>query len=290
MANLGTRVAGGVAVGVPLGTVGVGRTGMKQANPDTAVSIALCNLTVGYNRHPALHHLDLVIPSGALVAVVGPNGAGKSTLLKTLAGELRPMSGQVRGLPARVAYMPQRSTLDVSFPVSVWDMVAMGLWHRMGACGGMTEAMRDECSSVLDRVGLAGFEDRDLDALSGGQLQRALFARLTLQDAQLVLLDEPFAAVDAPTKTVLIDVLKHWQAQGKTVLAVTHDLSQALEHFPHTLLLARQWAQFGASRSVLENHWHEALEMPGPFDRDAAVCGRVPAGQALASETEVADV
>lgn len=247
---------------------------MKHSETHLPEGLTLHNLTVGYDRHPALHHLNLRIPKGALVAVVGPNGAGKTTLLRTLAGELSPMSGHVQGLPARVAYLPQRCSLDVTFPVTVWEMVAMGLWHRMGAMGGMTVAMQQECAAALDQVGLTGFEERQVDALSGGQLQRALFARLALQDAALVLLDEPFAAVDAPTKTQLLDVLKHWQMQGKTVLTVTHDLAQAAEHFPSTLLLARQWAEFGPSRAVISTFWHRAIQMPGPFDQDAPVCVR----------------
>jgi zinc/manganese transport system ATP-binding protein len=247
---------------------------MKHSDTQVPEGLVLHNLTVGYDRHPALHHLNLCIPKGALVAVVGPNGAGKTTLLRTLAGELSPMSGHVQGLPASVAYLPQRCSLDVSFPVSVWEMVAMGLWHRMGAMGGMTAAMRRECAAALEQVGLTGFENRHVDALSGGQLQRALFARLALQDATLVLLDEPFAAVDAPTKNQLLGVLKHWQTQGKTVLTVTHDLAQAAEHFPSTLLLARQWAEFGHSREVISTFWHQAMQMPGPFDQDALVCVR----------------
>jgi zinc/manganese transport system ATP-binding protein len=206
----------------------------------TLPMIRLDNLTLGYDRHPAVHHVSARIAPGSLLALVGPNGAGKSTLIKALAGELRPISGSVSGLTGqRSAWLPQHSALDPSFPIDVRRMVAMGLWHRVGALGRFTAEHLRLCDEALAAVGLTGFESRGLDTLSGGQLQRALFARLILQDAPVVLLDEPFAAVDNRTSTDLLALLHRWQDQGKTVIVVLHDLAQVRAHFPLTLLLAR---------------------------------------------------
>jgi zinc/manganese transport system ATP-binding protein len=240
----------------------------------TTPAIELDNLTLGYERHPAVHHLSLRIEPGSLAAVVGPNGAGKSTLVKALAGALRPISGALRGLAGqRIGWLPQHGGLDTSFPVNVRDMVAMGLWHRVGALGRFTAGHRALCNQALADVGLTGFETRGLDTLSGGQLQRALFARLILQDAPVVLLDEPFAAIDQRTTADLLALLQRWRQAGKTVIAVLHDQSQVRSHFPLTLLLARQLVAWGPTAEVLTDaHWARALQMREPFDEHAPVC------------------
>jgi zinc/manganese transport system ATP-binding protein len=248
-----------------------------QAHPDAAScppAIALRNLTLGYEQHPAVHHLSITIDPGSLVAVVGPNGAGKSTLVKALAGQLRPIEGWVEGLEHhRVAWLPQHSGVDRSFPISVQELVMLGLWHEVGALGRFTPAHHAACHRALDAVGLLGFEGRSIDTLSGGQMQRALFARLILQDAPVVLLDEPFAAVDQRTTDDLLALLHRWHAQGKTVVAVLHDLSQVRAHFPQTLLLAREPVAWGATAEVLTpTHWQRALRMQEPFDDDAPLC------------------
>jgi zinc/manganese transport system ATP-binding protein len=236
-------------------------------------AITLRNLTLGYDKHPAVHHVSLTIESGALVAIVGPNGAGKSTLIKALAGQLRPLQGTLAGLGQRIAYLPQQSAMDRSFPVSVQDMVAMGLWHEVGALGRFSAAQLQRCREALAQVGLAGFEKRALDTLSGGQFQRALFARLMLQDAPVVLLDEPFAAVDARTTADLVALLHRWHDAGKTVVAVLHDLSQVREHFPQTMMIARELIAWGDTAEVLvEAHWQRAQAMHEAFDELAPVC------------------
>jgi zinc/manganese transport system ATP-binding protein len=239
-----------------------------------APTINLSDLTLGYERHPAVHHLSLRITPGALVAVVGPNGAGKSTLVKALAGVLAPLSGHIEGLQREhIAWLPQHSELDTSFPIDVRGMVATGLWREVGALERFTVAHRQRCDVALAAVGLSGFETRGLDTLSGGQLQRALFARLILQDAPVVLLDEPFAAVDQRTTADLLTLLHGWQRQGRTVIAVLHDIAQVREHFPQTLLLAREPVAWGATAEVLTDaNWARAQSLHEPFDEQASEC------------------
>ena len=238
--------------------------------------IRLDNLTLGYDRHPAVHHLSAEIPAGALVAVVGPNGAGKSTLLKGLAGELRPIGGRIvlPELPAGgLAYMPQRGEIDHSFPVSVFDVVAMGLWHEIGAFGGLSREQRGRVRAALAAVGMAGFEARPIGSLSGGQLQRARFARLMLQDAPLILLDEPFAAIDSRTVDDLVALILGWHAEGRTILTVVHDLEQVRRHFPTALLLSREPVAFGPTAQVLTPELlARARRLSEAFDEDAPEC------------------
>ncbi len=236
------------------------------------------DLTLGYDRHPAVHRLSSRITAGSLTAVVGPNGAGKSTMLKGVSGALRPLEGQIvfDGLTRNeVAYLPQQSDVDRSFPISVADLVAMGLWQEIGGFGGVRSTHRTHVAEAISAVGLIGFEDRLIGSLSGGQIQRALFARLLLQDARLVLLDEPFSAVDPETMADLISVVQHWHGEGRTVLAVLHDLDTVRAHFPHTLMLARELVAHGPTAQVLtaENQFR-ARQMceacPGP----PHTCGR----------------
>jgi zinc/manganese transport system ATP-binding protein len=213
-----------------------------------------------------------------LVAVVGPNGAGKSTLIKALAGAIAPLTGQIEGLaPDRIAWLPQHSELDTRFPIDVRGLVATGLWRQLGPLGRLRASHRQSCEAALAAVGLSGFGSRGLDTLSGGQLQRALFARLILQDAPVVLLDEPFAAVDNRTSTDLLALLHRWQQQGKTVIVVLHDLAQVRAHFPITLLLARELVAYGATAEVLTTtNWTQAQRMQEAFDDDAPRCETLP--------------
>ena len=238
--------------------------------------IRLDNLTLGYDRHPAVHHLSGEIPAGALVAVVGPNGAGKSTLLKGLAGELRPIGGRIvlsELPPGGLAYMPQRSEIDHSFPISVFEVVAMGLWHEIGAFGGLSLSQRERVRAALAAVGMSGFESRPIGSLSGGQLQRARFARLMLQDAPLILLDEPFAAIDSRTVDDLVALILGWHAEGRTILTVVHDLEQVRRHFPTALLLSREPVAFGPTAQVLTPELlARARRLSEAFDEDAPEC------------------
>lgn len=236
--------------------------------------LVLDDLTLGYERHPAVHHLHLRVEPGMLVAVVGPNGAGKSTLLKGLAGLMPPLQGRIDG-PARrhIAYMPQTADIDRSFPITVFDLVAMGLWRETGALGWISRSQRQRCQQALATVGLSEFGHRTLDTLSGGQFQRALFARLLLQDASLLLLDEPFSAVDDRTTTELTAVLHQWQNEGRTVLAVLHDLALVRQHFDHVLLLAREALAWGHPDEVLTpERLAQARGLHEAFDDSAPLC------------------
>lgn len=225
--------------------------------------IELRDVALGYGRQAVLRDVNLRLEPGAMVAVVGPNGAGKSTLVKALAGLVRPLRGRIEGLAGlRVAYMPQQGTLERSFPATVFELAALGLWHEAGALGGLSAAQRARCHAALAQVGLQALAQRGLHELSGGQLQRALFARLALQDAPVLLLDEPFAAMDERTCLDLLALMRNWQQQGKTVLAVLHDMAQVRRAFPQTLMLAGRVLAYGPTQAVLtaENLRHMRAE------------------------------
>ena len=234
------------------------------------------DLTLGYNRHPAVHHLNGEIRVGALLAVVGPNGAGKSTLFRGIVGTLKPLAGAIRlnGLRAReIAYLPQVADIDRSFPITVLDFVALGLWARRGAFGGISRADRSLIEKALAVVGLTGFEARTIGTLSGGQMQRILFARLILQDASVIVLDEPFNAVDAKTSADLLDLVLRWHDERRTVLAALHDEDLVRKHFPETLLLAREPVAWGATTDALTiENLTRARQMCEAFDDAAAAC------------------
>jgi zinc/manganese transport system ATP-binding protein len=234
------------------------------------------DVTLGYDRHPAVHHLDGEVAKGALLAVVGPNGAGKSTLFRGLAGILKPLAGSIDlgGLDIRdIAYLPQSVDIDRTFPISVFDLVATGLWRRTGFFGGMGRAERDKITQALAAVGLNGFENRTIGTLSGGQMQRMLFARVLLQDARLIVLDEPFNAIDAKTSADLLALVRRWHGEGRTVLAALHDMDLVRGNFPETLLLARGPVAWGATAQVLTaENLTEARRMCEAFDETAAAC------------------
>ncbi|MCA6216438.1 ATP-binding cassette domain-containing protein [Ideonella sp. B7] len=190
---------------------------------------------------------------GTLTAVIGPNGAGKSTLLEALAGELAPSEGRIVRAPGlRLGYLPQATRLDRQFPLQVQEVVALGLWPHIGPWGGLDGRARQRVDQALTEVGLAGLGQRPLQTLSTGQFQRMLFARLLAQEAQLLLLDEPFAAMDERTTVELLGLLQRWQAQGRTVVAVLHDLTQVREHFSHTLLLGGAQPVWSTTAAALQ--------------------------------------
>jgi zinc/manganese transport system ATP-binding protein len=239
-------------------------------------SIRFEDLTLGYERHPAVHHLNGAIPAGSLLAVVGPNGSGKSTLLKGVMGVLRPFAGRIRFDGVRrdeIAYLPQQMDIDRNFPITVFDMVSLGLWREIGLFAGLGRARVEKVEEALASVGLAGFERRTIGSLSSGQLQRVLFARLLLRDAPIILLDEPFTAIDAKTAADLMALVRRWHGEDRTVVAVLHDLTQVRENFPHSLLLARTAVSWGKTDEVLTGeNLRRALQLCEAWDDQADVC------------------
>jgi zinc/manganese transport system ATP-binding protein len=191
-------------------------------------------------------------------------------------GVLKPLSGGIDlcGLRARdIAYLPQAAEIDRSFPISVYDLVAMGLWRQAGLFGGIGRDERDRIEHAIMAVGLSGFEERPIGTLSGGQMQRTLFARLLLQDAQVIVLDEPFNAIDAKTAADLLDLVQRWHAEERTVLAALHDLDVVRQHFPETLLLAREPVAWGNTADVLTaENLLKARRMCEAFDEQAEAC------------------
>ncbi len=241
-----------------------------------SAAVRLRDLKVAYRGHLAVHHLSGEFVAGRLAAVIGPNGAGKSTLMAAMAGTCRDFQGDLDCPPsAQVAYLPQAASLDRSVPVTVHEVVAMGLWPRLGSLRGLDDAGRTSIDRALAAVGLTGFERRLIGELSAGQAQRVLFARVLVQDARLVLLDEPFNAIDARTTADLLAVLQGWRREARTVIAVLHDLEQVREHFDDALLLAREAVAWGPVAQVLRaEHLSQARRMAEAWDADAAVCRR----------------
>jgi len=249
--------------------------------------VALDNLTVSYQQHAALHHISGRFEAGSLTAVVGPNGAGKSTLLKSIMGLTPIDAGSITvSVPRqRIAYLPQLAEIDRGFPIDVVDCVQLGFWGECAAWSSITSQMAQRTSEALREVGLEGFDRRAVGTLSSGQLQRVLFARLMVQDADLVLLDEPFNAIDARTTAALIALVHKWHAGRRTVVAVLHDDQQVRAHFPDTLLIARELVGWGPTASVLtQDAARRARAMAEAWDESAEYCqiDSKPVGRVLA--------
>jgi zinc/manganese transport system ATP-binding protein len=217
-----------------------------------ADGVLLRKVTVRYGRRVALEAVSGQFQPGSLTAVVGSNGAGKSTLLEAIAGLVRLAGGAVSGTARRrMAYLPQVMAIDRDYPLTVAELIMIGGWREFGAFGSPGNAVRERAVTAAERVGLAGRLGRPIGEMSVGELQRALFARLILQDAALILLDEPLAAVDTPTISVLLDQVSRWHEEGRTVIAVLHDLDTVRTFFPATLVLARRCLAWGATASAL---------------------------------------
>lgn len=244
--------------------------------------LTFTNVTFGYDGHPAIHHLSGQLAGGSMTAVLGANGSGKSTLLKGAVGLLKPLDGAIAlSDSVRTAYLPQRSEIDRSFPARVVDLVSLGLWPSRGLLGRHTAEDRKRVAEAIAAVGLSGFETRPIETLSGGQFQRALFARVMLQDAGLILLDEPFNAIDDRTVDHLIELIRAWRDQGRTVLVVLHDFELARRYFPQTLLLARRPIAWGPTADVLtEANLRQMRAFDEAWRDDAPWCGDdKPAGE-----------
>ena len=213
--------------------------------------VLLRDVTVRYGRRVALEAVSGEFASGSLTAVVGANGAGKSTLLAAIAGVVRPAAGVVSRAARRLAYLPQLAAFDRDYPLSVTELITLGGWREFGAFRSPGIALRARAAAAAETVGLAGRLARPIGELSAGELQRALFARLMLQDAAVILLDEPFAAVDAQSMSMLLDQVTRWHREGRTVIAVMHDLVLVRSCFPSTLVLARRCLAWGKTEAAL---------------------------------------
>jgi manganese/zinc/iron transport system ATP- binding protein len=234
------------------GTAVVGLRDHPESSP-----LSIHDMTVAYQRRPVLWDVDFIAPPGRLVAIVGPNGAGKSTLIKAALDLIPKVSGDVRvfGRPyreqrARVAYVPQRTSVDWDFPVSALDVVATGLYRRIGWFRPVTRHWRTMARVALDRVGLADYASRQISQLSGGQQQRVFLARALVQNADLYLMDEPFAGVDAATERAIVILLQELRSAGQTALVVHHDLPTVTEYFDEVLLLNMRLVAAGPVREV----------------------------------------
>ena len=208
------------------------------------VPLSIYDLTVAYHRKPVIWDVSFDLPAGQLIGIVGPNGAGKSTLLKASMDLIQRASGRVRVFGEtyrvnrhRVGYVPQRESVDWQFPVSALDVVAMGLYDQIGWCRPVRKQHRDQARDALHRVGIGDLADRQISQLSGGQQQRTFLARALVQDADLYLMDEPFAAVDAATERAIVEILRDLKSRGKTAAVIHHDLQTVPEYFDYVVLL-----------------------------------------------------
>ena len=238
------------------------------------MTIIIDDLTVTYDHHPAIHHLSATIAQGEWLGIVGPNGAGKSTLLKTMAGQINSYEGHIDGLTSEtVAYLPQQAQIDTSFPITVFDLVTTGFWQELGFSSSLSDRQYEQSHQALAAVGLEGFEGRLIGTLSGGQLQRSLFARVLLQNQPIILLDEPFNAIDTKTLADLTQVVKHWHKDERTVIMVTHDLDYVREFCPKALILARECVSLGKTSDVLtDDNLARARVVAEAFDENADWC------------------
>jgi len=219
-----------------------GQVSQKQGLEESPLAIR--GLTVSYGQKPAVFSVDMTVEAGKMTAIIGPNGAGKSTMLKAALGIVPPVSGQIQvfGKPldaqrARIAYVPQRASVDWDFPTRVIDVVLMGLYRELGLLGRLRSDHKVKAMDCLDRVGMGDFATRQIGQLSGGQQQRVFLARALAQGADLYLLDEPFAGVDAATEKAIISVLKALREAGKTVVVVHHDLATVADYFDNVFLI-----------------------------------------------------
>jgi manganese/zinc/iron transport system ATP- binding protein len=229
----------------------------SSTKTDPAPVVSVRGLTVSYGQRPVLRSVSFDVQRGNLVGIVGPNGAGKSTLLKAMLGLIEAESGTViiDGRPAsdcrdRVAYVPQTEAVDWDFPVTVFDVVLMGRYGRLGWFSRPGRADRVAAAEALALVGMEDFRDRHIRQLSGGQQQRVFLARALSQQADILLLDEPFAGVDAATEQAIFELIDRLTAEGKTMLVVNHDLS-ILNRFDYVMLLNERVVAFGPTDQVL---------------------------------------
>ena len=222
-------------------------------------ALLLHNLTVTYRHKPAIWNLDFEVPTGRLIGILGPNGSGKTTMLKTIMGLLKPDSGYVKVLGEavdavrdKIAYVPQRSSVDWDFPITVKEVVGMGRYKKGSLLGRISKADKAAAQQAMERVAIQQLGDRQISQLSGGQQQRVFIARALAQGAELYLLDEPFAGVDASTERAVIALLKELRDEGKTVVVVHHDLNTARQYFDYLILLNTRLVAAGPTLDVFQ--------------------------------------
>jgi len=230
---------------------------MSDPQSSDVPALELHDLSVAYHQRPVIYGADLSVPQGKLVGIIGPNGAGKSTLIKAVMDLVPVTSGWVKifGEPyrkakRRVAYVPQRESVDWDFPVSVMDVVLMGRYGRLGLVRRPRKQDREAAELALERVKMSSFANRQISNLSGGQQQRVFLARALAQESDLYLMDEPFTGVDAATESAIVSLLKELKALGKTILVVHHDLTTAERYFDMLLLLNMRVVAFGETKDI----------------------------------------
>ena len=223
----------------------------------TSIPLSVQDLTVAWHRKPVIWDVQFDVAPGQLVGIIGPNGAGKSTLLKAIMDLVPRTSGRIEifGGPwkqnrQRVGYVPQRESVDWDFPVSVLDVVTMGLYGRLGWFRPVRKQHREAAQRALERVGMGALAGRQISQLSGGQQQRTFLARALVQDADLYLMDEPFAAVDAATEQAIVVILREMRAAGKTAVVIHHDLHTVTDYFDSVVLLNMRVVAQGATSDV----------------------------------------
>ena len=200
-------------------------------------AIEIKNLTVAYGENIALEDLNLEIEVGSLMALVGPNGAGKSTLIKTILKFLKQITGEIKINAKTLAYVPQRNSVDWDFPTTLFDVVEMGCYGRVGLFKRVSKEEKQKVLKAIEQVGMLEFKDRQISELSGGQQQRAFIARALVQEADIYLMDEPFQGVDSTTEKSIVEILKQLKAEGKTIIVVHHDLQTVATYFESVALI-----------------------------------------------------
>ena len=213
-------------------------------------AIEIRNLTVAYGENIALENLNLDIEAGSLMALVGPNGAGKSTLIKTILKFLKQITGEIKINGKTLAYVPQRNSVDWDFPTTLFDVVEMGCYGRVGLFKRVSKEEKQKVLKAIEQVGMLDFKDRQISELSGGQQQRAFIARALVQEADIYLMDEPFQGVDSTTEKSIVDILKKLKSEGKTLIVVHHDLQTVPTYFETVTFINKNVIASGKIKEV----------------------------------------
>ena len=213
-------------------------------------AIEIRNLTVAYGENIALENLNLDVEAGSLMALVGPNGAGKSTLIKTILKFLKQITGEIKINGKTLAYVPQRNSVDWDFPTTLFDVVEMGCYGRVGLFKRVNKEEKQKVLKAIEQVGMLDFKDRQISELSGGQQQRAFIARALVQEADIYLMDEPFQGVDSTTEKSIVDILKKLKSEGKTLIVVHHDLQTVPTYFETVTFIIKSVIASGKIKEV----------------------------------------